>query len=236
MNAPVEQARLRRESARYFLMILLLSAAASFANKSLAILANKAHTGLWLDTAFVITAVFSGGLEAGMLTSFFTTALSGVFHQLFLGRDYYWGSYIYGLCFAATALVAWLFSRSFPEECASLQIIRRRKPAPPFPSSRPASPLDRIIMLSLLSMSLWIVISVMGALISLFNYQVLHAVSDDIAAENIFKLGLLQRGFGFAVSELLTRIPINIIDRPVSVFIGYGTSLLLKKLFGRFRY
>jgi hypothetical protein len=91
-------------------------------------------------------------------------------------------------------------------------------------------------MLSLLSLSLWIVISVMGALIALFNYQVLHAVSDEIAAENTFKLGLLQRGFGLAVSEFLTRIPINIIDRPVSVFIGYGTSLLLKKLFGRFRY
>jgi hypothetical protein len=236
MNAPVGQAKLRRESTRRLLGILLLSAAASVANKLLAILANKAHTGLWLDTAFVVTAVFSGGLEAGMLASLFTTALSGVFHRLFLGLDYYWGSYIYGLCFAATALVAWFFSRSFPEACASLRIIRRRKEAPPFPGSQPASPLDRIIMLSLLSLSLWIVISVMGALIALFNYQVLSAVSDEIAAENIFKLGLLQRGFGLAVSELLTRIPINIIDRPVSALIGYGTSLLLKKLFGKFRY
>ncbi|MDR1249985.1 MAG: hypothetical protein LBK63_11860 [Treponema sp.] len=115
MNVPAEPAKLRRNSARRFLGALLLSAAASFGNKFLAILANKVRTGLWLDTAFVITAVFSGGLEAGMLTSLFTTALSGVFHRLFLGRDYYWGSYIYGLCFAATALVAWLFSRSFPE-------------------------------------------------------------------------------------------------------------------------
>jgi hypothetical protein len=231
MNAPADYAKLRRESARYFLEILLLSAAASLGNKFLAILANKARTGLWLDTAFVITAVFSGGLEAGMLCSLFTTALSGVFHRLFLGRDYYWGSYIYGLCFAATALATWLFSRSFPGECASLRIIKRRKE--PFPQT--ASPLDRIIMLSLLSLSLWIVISVMGALISLFNYQVLHAVSDDIAAENTFKLGLLQRGFSLAVSEFLTRIPINIIDRPVSVFIGCGTSMLLKKLSGRLR-
>jgi hypothetical protein len=236
MNAPVEQAKLRREPARYFLGILLLSVAASFGNKFLAILANKVHTGLWLDTAFVITAVFSGGLEAGMLTSLFTTALSGVFHRLFLGLDYYWGSYFYGLCFAATALVTRLFSRSFPEECESLRIIGRRQESPPFPGPQSASPLDRIIMLSLLSLSLWIVISVMGALIALFNYQVLHAVSDEIAAENTFKLGLLQRGFGLAVSEFLTRIPINIIDRPVSALIGYGTSLLLKKLFGRFRY
>jgi hypothetical protein len=235
MNAPVGQAKFRRESARRFLGILLLSAAASLANKSLAILANKAGAGLWLDTAFVITAVFSGGLEAGMWTSLFTTALSGVFHRLFLGLDYYWGSYIYGLCFAATALVAWVFSRSFPEVCAPLRIVRRRKDAPTFSGPQSASPLDRIIMLSLLSLSLWIVISVMGALIALFNYQVLRAVSDEIAAENIFKLGLLQRGFSLALSELLTRIPINIIDRPVSVFIGYGTSLLLRKLFGKLR-
>jgi hypothetical protein len=235
MNAPVGQAKLRRESARRFLGILLLSAAASVANKSLAILANKAHTGLWLDTAFVITAVFSGGLEAGMLSSLFTTALSGFFHRLFLGREYYWGSYIYGLCFFATALTTWLFSRSFPEVCAPLRIIRGRKETPPFPGPQSASLLDRIIMLSLLSLSLWIAISVMGALIALFNYQVLNAVSDDIAAENIFKLSLLQRGFGLAISELLTRIPINSIDRPVSVFIGYGTSLLLKKLLGRLR-
>jgi hypothetical protein len=236
MNAPIGQAKLRRESARRFLGILLLSAAASVGNRLLTVLANRAQTGLWLDTAFVITAVFSGGLEAGMLTSLFTTALSGVFHRLFFGVDYYWGSYIYGLCFAATALVTWLFSRSFPEACASLRIIGRRKEAPLFPGPPSASPLDRIIMLSLLSLSLWIVISVMGALIALFNYQVLHTVSGEIAAENTFKLGLLQRGFSLAFSELLTRIPINIIDRPVSALIGYGTSLLLKKLFGRLRY
>jgi hypothetical protein len=162
--------------------------------------------------------------------------MSGFFHRLFFGNDYYWGSYIYGLCFAATALVTWFFSRSFPEECASLRIIKRRKDAQPFPGPPSASPLDRIIMLSLLSLSLWIVISVMGALIALFNYRVLHAVSEEIAAENTFKLGLLQRGFSLAVSEILTRIPIIIIDRPVSALIGYGTSLLLKKLFGRFRY
>jgi hypothetical protein len=236
MNTPEKQAKSRREPARYFLGILLLSAGASVGNKLLTVLANRAQTGLWLDTVFVITAVFSGGLEAGMLTSLFTTALSGIFHRLFFGRDYFWGSYFYGLCFAATALVTWFFSRSFPGECASLRIIKRRKDAPPFPGPPSASPLDRIIMLSLLSLSLWIVISVLGALISLFNYHFLRTVSDDIAAENIFKLGLLQRGFSLAVSELLTRIPINIIDRPVSVFIGYGTSLLLKKLCNRFRY
>jgi hypothetical protein len=236
MNTPEKQAKSRREPARYFLGILLLSAGASVGNKLLTVLANRAQTGLWLDTAFVITAVFSGGLEAGMLTSLVTTALSGVFHRLFFGRDYFWGSYFYGLCFAATALVTWCFSRLFPEECASLRIIRRRKDAPPFPDPPSASPLDRIIMLSLLSLSLWIVISVLGALISLFNYHFLLAVSDDIAAENTFKLGLLQRGFSLAVSEILTRIPINSIDRPVSALIGYGTSLLLKKLCNRFRY
>jgi hypothetical protein len=208
--------------------ILLLSAAAAVANHLLGYLSLLVQTGLFFDTAFIITVTFSGGLGAGLLASLFTTAITGIFHYLVLGRTWFWGGYFYGLCFAATALVTWFFVRSFPEECAPLRLFSPAE-APSSDHKPGNSMLDLIVMLSLLSFALWIIISVMGALISVFNSQVLYFVTTEDALENTLKLSLLRRGYSLLFSEILARIPINIIDRPLSVLIGYGTSLLLKK-------
>ncbi|GHV96484.1 hypothetical protein AGMMS50293_28040 [Spirochaetia bacterium] len=206
---------------------MLLSLGAAAANKILGYLAAIIQTGLFLDTAFIITATFSGGLGAGLLASLITTAIGGICHHLFWGLDWFWGWYFYGLCFAATALVTWLFARSFPKECMPLRLNSRQLT----PSSGPENPLlDRIIMLSLLSLALWFIISVMGSFISVFNSQILHVIPAEEWIENDFKLGLLQQGLSPVIAEFLARVPINIIDRPISVLIGYGTSLLLKKI------
>ncbi|GHV85674.1 hypothetical protein AGMMS50230_12820 [Spirochaetia bacterium] len=219
--------------ARKFLGLLLLCLCATAANKALGFLSVILHTGLFLDTAFIITATFSGGLPAGLLASLFTTVIGGISHYLFWGSPWFWGWYLYGLCFAVTALVTWLFARSFPEECAPLLLFARHnqheKLSSLNPMPRQSGMLNLIIMLSLLSLALWIIISVMGAFISVFNTRILHSIAEVASVEDAFKLGLLQRGFNLVIAEILARIPINIIDRPVSVLIGYGTSLLLVK-------
>jgi hypothetical protein len=41
---------------------------------------------------------------------------------------------------------------------------------------------------------------------------------------------LYQSGFPAAAVEILSRIPINMIDRPISVFAGFGMAALLRVL------
>ncbi|MDR1420741.1 MAG: hypothetical protein LBI86_10235, partial [Treponema sp.] len=48
--------------------------------------------------------------------------------------------------------------------------------------------------------------------------------------ELYFKLGLLRNGLPLLASEILARIPVNIVDRPVSVFGAYGIAFLLRRL------
>lgn len=211
--------------------LLLLSISASAANLTVGILSEKFQTGLFLDTIFTITAVFSGGLEAGLLTAFFTTAGSGWTYYALYGQARPLWVNLYGLCSAAAAIITWFFARSFPDECASLRLDGKRsapkKPALSFPQS--SRLLDRIVMLCFLSLTQWIVISVMGGLIACCGALVFQNIPEETSIENTLKMGLLQRGFGLAFAEIIARIPINIIDRPLSALVGYGASLLLKK-------
>ncbi|GHT91226.1 hypothetical protein FACS1894140_1420 [Spirochaetia bacterium] len=218
-----------RKPMRNFPKILLLSVGCAAANVALGYLSIAARTGLFLDSAFIITAAFSGGIGAGLLASLFTSLGGGIYYYFFYGRLAFWGVHLYVLCFAATALVTWLFSRSFPDACMPLRL-NRLPDAPPGPKNENLTVLDLIIMLSLLALALLIIISVMGALISVFNSMVLQSVTLEESTETTFKTGLLLWGFSPTLTEILARIPINIIDRPVSVLIGYGTSLLLKKI------
>jgi hypothetical protein len=82
---------------------------------------------------------------------------------------------------------------------------------------------------------LCVVISIMGGFISVFIETVLRLPMGTPRVEIFFKLGLLRGGINLAGAEILSRIPINIVDRPVSVFGAYGTSLLLSVGLGRKR-
>jgi hypothetical protein len=47
--------------------------------------------------------------------------------------------------------------------------------------------------------------------------------------EDNFKLGLLRNNVPLLATAILSRIPINIIDRFIVIFGGYGVSLLYRK-------
>jgi hypothetical protein len=47
-----------------------------------------------------------------------------------------------------------------------------------------------------------------------------------------FKLGLIRNNVPLLAAAMLSRIPINIVDRFIAVFSGYGISLLYRKLCG----
>jgi hypothetical protein len=197
---------------------------------------------LFLDTVFTVSVTLIGGVFWGALCGTLTNLTGKMIW--FSGRD--WTSYLFFLCNIATAVITWLFIRFFPRELdlSSEHAKYERKPrtagiesrsgklAPPTKLASPmklAMSMDRVIVLILLSFALCLAISILGGLIS-----ALILLIDPSQTENRILAGLLDDTLsGGAVpiilAEILSRIPVNIIDRLITAFAGYGIALLLKK-------
>ena len=159
---------------------------------------------LYLDTVLTVTVTLAGGLVWGSLCGALTNIVNHTI--LFWG----WEGYLFALCNIATAVITWFFKRSFPAE---LRLIRGNKQ------------MDRVIVLLLLSFALCIVMSVLGGLLTALILGIDPALigEDGLMA----KLGATLHGYGFPLFlvEILSRIPVNIIDRLITVFGGYGIAL-----------
>ena len=84
-------------------------------------------------------------------------------------------------------------------------------------------------MLTILSLVMCFVISVMGGLIS----AGITSVTGVVDKSGWFRLGFIMQGFSLTASEILARFPINIADKPITVFVGYGIALLTQKIVKR---
>ncbi len=73
-----------------------------------------------------------------------------------------------------------------------------------------------------------IVVSVTGGIIDFFF--TLFSAPKAFYPEDSFKLGLLRNNVPLLASTILSRIPINIVDRFFIIFGGYGVSLLYRKI------
>ena len=164
---------------------------------------------LFMDTLFTMVLTWSGGLFWGILTGLLTNAAYCFIHSLA------WTEYLYALCNAAVALITALFIRLFPGELG-------------FPPRR--SIFDRMIVLIILSFALSIAISLMGGIIA--------SIAIGKGPELQFEPELRRRGLPVVAAAVLSRIPINVLDRLVSTFGAYGTALLIRRtvlLVRRFR-
>jgi hypothetical protein len=158
---------------------------------------------LFMDTLFTVAVTLSCGLLGGLLT--------GVVSTLIYVLVYYitWLECLYALCNIAVALITALFIRLFPRELS-------------FPINRSArrGTLDRVIVLIILSFVMCMAMSLMGGLIAVI-------VSGGNGPEIPFKMELYRRNFPFVLVEVLSRIPLNVVDRLIAVFGGYGVAALL---------
>jgi hypothetical protein len=189
---------------------------------------------LFMDTIFTVTVTLIGGPFWGALCG----ALSTLIGKTIWFSD--WISYLFFLCSIATALVTWLFVRFFPSELdlssehakyekmiATAGITGRSGFASP---TKLAASMNRVIVLLLLSFTLCLVISVLGGIIS----GLILLINPSQIGERVLAGILSDTMSGGAVPiflvEILSRIPVNIIDRLIAAFGGYGAALLLKKV------
>jgi hypothetical protein len=187
--------------------------------------AGAAALPLYLDTVLTISLTLAGGLFWGILCGVLTNLISHTFL-------YFWGweGYLFILCNAATAVITFMFVRFFPRE---LNLTGKRDmPAKDMPRKSQLLDfvMDRIIVIALLSFSLSIVMSILGGLIAAF-IQLLrtppHGSVSNPASYPDLGLTMFRQGLPVILAEILSRIPINIIDRLISAFGGYGIALAI---------
>jgi hypothetical protein len=173
--------------------------------------------GLYLDTIFTIAAAVIGGLVPGLIAAVLTTFIYGFIYFLTTGEPYFWAWYFYILCSIVVVLLTRLFVRIFQYK------------GEPFFGSRGSR---SFVMLIALSLVMCVVISIMGGIISAcISLAGGNVASVDIPPEAWFRLGFLRQGFSLLPSEILGRIPVNMVDKTIAVFGGFGTALLFKKIY-----
>jgi len=74
-----------------------------------------------------------------------------------------------------------------------------------------------------------IVVSISGGIIDFIITR--NSAPRPIFPEDTFKLGLLRNNVPVLATAILSRIPINIVDRFIAIFGGYGISVLYRKRF-----
>jgi hypothetical protein len=168
---------------------------------------------LYMDTLFTITATLVCGPYWGVFTGAATNLL---LHSIFF---YGWPVYLYTLCNMATALITAFFMRVFPHE---LRFSPGRAPI--------RTVMDRVIVFLLLSFSLCAAMSVMGGLVGVaVRYLSSSVLVIEEGPELLFRLALIRKKLPLPLVEILSRFPLNTIDRLVSVFAACGLAALISK-------
>jgi len=187
---------------------------------------NKIFTagGIWilplyLDTILTITATFLGGLFAGILTGALTNIIGHTIN--FWG----WEGYFFAICSITTALITWVFIRLFPKE---IKITIDNISAETHNSQMFFKIINKLIVLILLSFALCLVMSVLGGLISALIQIFGSSPADELRLSALLGSTMFPK-MNVIFSEMLSRIPINIIDRLISVFAGFGIAFGIKK-------
>jgi hypothetical protein len=202
------------------LTVTVLCLIAAFLNV-LAMLVFRIMLGapLYLDTVFTAAMTFYGGLLPGVLTGAMTNLVIGTVWVP--GR----GDYLYTLCNITVALVTALFVRLCPDELdpghEDLVVARR--------SRRLHGVLYRVTALFLLAFALAAALSVSGGLIAFCIKRFIAGSAGGVGPEQFYALSLKQSSLPALPVEILSRIPVNIIDRLVTVFCGYALARGLKR-------
>jgi len=195
---------------------------------------------LYLDTIFTITVTLAYGPLWGVLTG----ALTNVHSFTVYGWEYY----LFALCNVAAALITWLFIRLFPLELNLSINAATASNAPLASAGHPAftaklyqvgsrrlsvrlsAVMDRLIILTLLSFALCLAISILGGCISVFIGFYKASVNPVESVNPAAVPTMFHNNIPILLNEILSRIPINIIDRLISVFAAFGVALGIRCL------
>jgi hypothetical protein len=174
---------------------------------------------LFLDTVFIAAVCFSLGFVPAL---FMTFVLGPIISHLIpllipsITAIPFWWKNLFTLCTLSEIILVTLFYKKIkPKEYAFLKN----------PSLSLFTPIAaRLLVLVVLDC---IVISIIGGFLDAILTPL--PVQRIFSSEDTFKLVLLRSNMGYLPAAILSRIPINIVDRFIVVFGGFGLSVLWKK-------
>jgi len=185
---------------------------------------SKMGIPLYVDTILNAAMCFSAGLVSAIITGtllfpvinyWINIFLRGPLIELGLFRN------IWIICIVAEIILVWFFYKKMKKR----EAVFLENPA----LYTFIGVAAQLLVLAVLDC---IVISVTGGIID----YVLSSFSmpRTFSPEDNFKLGLLRNNVPLLATAILSRIPINIVDRFIVIFGGYGISLLYRKwLYGK---
>jgi hypothetical protein len=180
-------------------------------------LAYRLNLPLYGDTLFTVAATFAGGLVPGVATGALTNF---VVYPLFFQGQSSLAAHLFGLCNVAVAVVTWLFIRLLPQPRG---VTRRDVTRRGVTHQKFEKHLMVCAVLVTLSLALVAVESVFGGLVAALFTSPLPG------PETALQFSFYESGLSRPATEILSRVPVNLLDRPVSVFGGYGAALLVNK-------
>jgi len=177
---------------------------------------------LYFDTLFTVAVLFSAGLVPALITAVLLPVFT-TFEYIYLMNleiETAWWTYLFVFCVIFEVLLVF----SFRKRIKPLDADFRKNPTL-FTFISLAPLLMLIVVLDCIT------VSVTGGIID-FILTLLKAPKA-FYPEDSFKLGLLRNNVPLLATAILSRIPINIIDRFFVIFGGYGVSLLYRKILGK---
>jgi len=201
--------------------ILVLCAVCAFCNAGLSYLLNNLlKVPLYADTIFTVAMCFTAGALSGILTGAVFSPLAFLLvckYLLGLPFETIWVRNIFTICvLAEIALVCFFHAKIKSREEFFLQ--------KPSLNSFTGVATHLLVLVALDC----IVVSICGGTIDF----ILGKLSAPLAysPEDAFELGLLHNNVPVLTTAILSRIPINIVDRFIAIFGGYGISLVFRKV------
>jgi hypothetical protein len=168
---------------------------------------------LFLDTVFSVAVTFAAGLTPGLVTAVLTYIAVNAMEIRF---------YPFILCSVAEILLVWRFKPATTEKKRAGNFAWHEKTTVSY-----AGVFARLMILYIICC---FAISVLGGVIDFLYYTVLSNSKLYFSAEDVFKIGLLRSGIPVLAMDILSRIPVNIVDRFIVIFGGYFISRLMIKL------
>ncbi|MCL2809544.1 MAG: hypothetical protein FWD24_05715 [Treponema sp.] len=180
---------------------------------------NSAEIPLFLDTIFTITVTLNCGLIWGIVCGALTNILC---HSIF---GWGWEPYLFTLCNIATAVITWFFRNELTGQEQSLQ---RRSFM--FKTSQLNRIMNKVIILIIFSFALCLAMSILGGIIASFILYINTSYTEGSGISGILSTTMFGHDVPVVFKEIISRLPINIADRLISAFTGYGIFLLLRRL------
>jgi hypothetical protein len=167
------------------------------------------HAPLFLDTLFNAAITFAAGPLPGIAAAVLTSFAKWFRYERIYGAMW---TNLFVLCAIAEVLIVWLFNRHYLKTHADMDI-----PGEKFPYGF----ISRAISLLKLFLVACVVVSVLGGVIDILTDP---ATKGYFSPEDTFKMSLLRYGTPLLAANILSRIPINLVDRFIVIFGGYALS------------